>query len=154
MIRRRSDLSVLHLLNAVFSPLTGRDLYLAEQMKAGIDSALANEADTADRGSLASAIGRLRDRLGVPEGDGFFHLDARDTAGSLFARQLVVDGLKSLAPFQNATLLVTNLRDALCPAGRRWTRRKREDYDEAVGFLSSLVASRKRQSANLNVLFL
>jgi hypothetical protein len=154
MTQRRSDLSVLHLLNAVFAPLTGRDLYLAEQIKAGIDSALA-ESPGADPGSaVADAIARLRTVLEVAPGDGFFHWDARGAPGSLFARQQVVDGLKRLAPFQNATLLVTNLRDALCPAGRRWTSRRRGEYDETVHFISTLAAARKRDSANLSVLFL
>lgn len=154
MTRRRSDLSVLHLLNAVFAPLTGRDLYLAEQIKAGIDSALAAQPD-ADLGSaVAEAIDRLRGVLEVAPGDGFFHWDARGAPGSLFARQQVVEGLKHLAPFQNATLLVTNLRDALCPAGRRWTGRRRGEYDEAVHFISTLAAARKRTNANLSVLFL
>lgn len=152
--RRANDLSVLHLLNAVFAPLTGRDLYLAEQLKAGIDHAIAGNLD-ADRSSLfADAVNRLRDVLGVPEGDGFFHLDASSAHGSLFARQQIVDGLKGLAPFQNATLLVTNLRDALCPTGRRWTKRRRGEYDETVEFISDLAASRTRKSTNLTVFFL
>lgn len=154
MIRRRSDLSVLHLLNAVFAPLTGRDLYLAEQIKAGIDSALAADP-AADRSTaFARAIDRLREVLGVSQSDGFFHWDAREAHGALFARQQVVDGLKGLAPFQNATLLVTNLRAALCPAGKRFTSRRRREYDEAVHFISSLAAARKRDTSNLNVLFL
>ncbi|HUG12996.1 MAG TPA: hypothetical protein VMM36_18405 [Opitutaceae bacterium] len=154
MTRRRSDLSVLHLLNAVFAPLTGRDLYLAEQIKAGIDTALADRPEAERSSAVADAINRLRGVLEVSPGDGFFHWDARSAPGSLFARQQVVEGLKGLAPFQNATLLVTNLRDALCPAGKRWTSRRRGDYDEAVEFISTLAASRKRTNANLSVLFL
>ena len=154
MTRRRSDLSVLHLLNAVFAPLTGRDLYLAEQIKAGIDTALSDRPEEERSSAIADAINRLRGVLEVSPGDGFFHWDARSAAGSLFARQQVVEGLKGLAPFQNATLLVTNLRDALCPAGRRWTSRRRGEYDEAVEFISSLAAARKRTNANLSVLFL
>jgi hypothetical protein len=154
MMRRRSDLTVLHLLNAVFAPLTGRDLYLAEQIKAGIDSALADRPEEERSSAVADAINRLRSVLNVSPGDGFLHWDARSAAGSLFARQQVVEGLKSLAPFQNATLLVTNLRDALCPAGKRWTSKRRGEYDEAVAFISNLAATRKRDSANLNVLFL
>ncbi len=156
MSKRRADLSILHLLNAVFAPLTGQDLYLAEQMKAGIDSALAGETEGDRDSKFASAIDRLRDVLGVPSGDGFFHWDARNapaSPGSLFARQEVVDGLKRLAPCANATLLVTNLRSALCPKGRRWTSRRRGEYDEAVQFISSLAAARKRRTSNLTVLF-
>lgn len=154
MTQRRSDLSVLHLLNAIFAPLTGRDLYLAEQIKAGIDSALADHPDADPSAAVADAINRLRGVLDVASGDGFFHWDARGAPGSLFARQQVVDGLKRLAPFQNATLLVTNLRDALCPAGKRFTSRRRGEYDEAVHFISTLAAARKRTNANLSVLFL
>jgi len=151
--RRKPDLSILHLLNAVFAPLTGQDLYLAEQIKAGIDSAIAANPHIDRSSAFVDAINRLRDVLGVPKADGFFHLDASSAPGSLFARQQVVEGMKGLAPYQNATLLVTNLRDALCPSGRRWTKRRRGEYDETVGFISDLAASRKRASTNLTVLF-
>lgn len=157
MTERRDDLPILHLLNALFAPLTGRDLYLAEQMKAGIDSALADAPDGDCNSQFASAIGRLREVLGVPPGDGFFHWDARAapaSPASLFARQEVADGLKQLAPCTNATLLVTNLKAALCPKGRRWTSRRRSEYDDTVNFISSLAAARKRRTSNLTVLFL
>ncbi len=63
-------------------------------------------------------------------------------------------GLKKLAPFRESTLLVTNLRPALIPPGRRATGRRQRDYDEALAFIRELAASRTVRGANLQLLFL
>ena len=88
---------------------------------------------------------------------GFFHWDAGadDTGASpLFTRAGVMQGLKQLAAFPESTLLVTNLRTAHCPSARRWTERRRRDYDDTLTLIRDLAAARSRRSANLNLLFL
>jgi len=66
----------------------------------------------------------------------------------------VLAGLKDLARFREATLLVTNLRPALCPPNHRWTARRQQEYDEALALIRDLAAARSRASASLNILFL
>ena len=63
-------------------------------------------------------------------------------------------GLRSLAPFRDSTLLVTNLRPALLPASHRATPRRQRDYEEALAFIRDLTAARTVRSANLQLLFL
>jgi len=63
-------------------------------------------------------------------------------------------GLKNLARYREATLLVTNLRPALCPPDRRWTARRQQEYDESLALIRDLAAARSRPSASLNLLFL
>jgi hypothetical protein len=65
-----------------------------------------------------------------------------------------MQGLKQLAAYPQSTLLVTNLRAAHCPPARRWTERRRRDYDDALGFIRDLAAARSRRDANMNLLFL
>ncbi len=65
-----------------------------------------------------------------------------------------MSGLRHLAPFREATLLVTNLRPALIPPERRATARRRRDYAEALAFIQDLTAARTTRSANLQLLFL
>jgi hypothetical protein len=156
---RPLQLRRLHFLNALFAPLTGHDLYLAQQ----IDDAIATSLGEAEeRGpndpSFVAAAAQLFQRLcSAQTPHGFFHWDAQaDDGGALplFTRAGVMQGLKQLATFPESTLLVTNLRAAQCPPKRRWTERRRREYDEALTFIRELAAARSRRNANLNLVFL
>jgi hypothetical protein len=164
---RSPKLRRLHFLNALFAPLTGSDLYLAEQ----IDAAITTDLDEALGQSTAEgqavelhdpafveATARLFARLcSAQPQHGFFHFDAAadDTgAAPLFARAGLMQGLKQLAPFSESTVLVTNLRAAHCPPDRRWTEKRQRAYDDTLGLLRELTAARTRRNANVNLLFL
>jgi hypothetical protein len=161
----RDDLRRLHFINALFADLTGRDLYLAQQIKSAIAFSLAElAAQTAAHPEFAAkfdaefnaAAAHLLAKLfaGNPR-TGFFHWDAALTpaaATPLFARAELMTGLKQLARFRESTLLVTNLRPALIP--RRATPRRQRDYEEALAFIRALTAARTRPSADLQLLFL
>ncbi len=164
---RSPKLRRLHFLNSLFAPLTGSDLYLAEQ----IDAAITTDLDEAV-GSAASdnspvephdpafvaAAAKLFERLcSAQPKHGFFHFDAAadDTGASpLFARAGLMQGLKQLAAFSESTVLVTNLRIAHCPPDRRWTEKRQRNYDETLSLLRELTAARTRRTANVNLLFL
>ena len=152
------DLPALHLLNTVLAGVTGHDLYYAEQLKAGIDQALADAGNALGTASFAAAVLELQHRLGGgAEEHGFAHWDAAQSPGapdSLWSRQQVVDLLKRIAPYGDATLLITNLRAAFCPPGRRWTSRRLSAYHEVLAFLAELAAARKRRHATLTVMVL
>jgi hypothetical protein len=156
---RSPQLRRLHFLNALFAPLTGHDLYLAQQ----IDDAIATSIGEAEqRGPsdpvFVAAAARLFERLcSAKPRHGFFHWDAGaddNGASPLFARAGVMQGLKSLAAFPESTLLVTNLRAAHCPPDKRWTERRQRAYDDSLSLIRDLAAARSRRSANLNLLFL
>ncbi len=158
----------LHFLNALFAGVTGHDLYLAQQIQSAIAASLeaapvpAAEPPSAAEGpadpAFAAAAARLLERLcGGRQDHGFFHWDAAESAAGatpLFARERVLAGLKRLAPFREATLLVTNLGPAHCPPRRRWTSRRRREYGESLALIRELAAARSRRSASVNLLFL
>jgi hypothetical protein len=163
---RPASLRRLHFLNALFAPLTGHDLYLAQQIDAAITTSLADArngigdddvvepTDPAFVAAAAELFGRL---CAAKPAHGFFHWDASgDTAGAspLFARAGLMEGLKRVAPYSESTVLVTNLRSAHCPPRRRWTARRRKEYDDTLAFLGELAAARTRRGASLNLLFL
>ncbi|MBI2518228.1 MAG: hypothetical protein HYV95_15205 [Opitutae bacterium] len=158
---RSAKLRRLHFLNALFAPLTGHALYLAEQIDAAITTSLDDTTrdertpnDPAFVNAAATLFGRL---CATQPRHGFFHWDAAaDTAGAdpLFARAGLMQGLKQLAPFDESTVLVTNLRSAHCPPDRRWTERRRRAYDDTLTLLRELTAARTRRGASVNVLFL
>ena len=156
---RPLQLRRLHFLNALFAPLTGHDLYLAQQIDDAITTSLGDAEERAPTDpSFAAAAAKLFERLcSAQPAHGFFHWDAgADDAGAapLFARAGVMRGLKQLATYPESTLLVTNLRAAHCPPERRWTERRRREYDEALAYIRQLAAARTRRSANVNLLFL
>ncbi len=156
---RSPQLRRLHFLNALFAPLTGHDLYLAQQIDAAITSSLpeAEERAPSDPAFVNAAATLFARLCSAQTAHGFFHWDASaDDAGAspLFARAGVMQGLKQLSAFPESTLLVTNLRAAHCPPAKRWTERRRRDYDDALGFIRDLAAARSRRDANMNLLFL
>ncbi len=165
--RSRDDLRRLHFINALFAHATGQDLYLAEQIKAAISFGLAEfetrvaehpwAAKTYDAMFNAAAAQLLARIFAGRPLHGFYHWDASLTlagATPLFTRAEVMTGLKKLAPFREATLLITNLRPALIPPTARATARRKRDYEEALAFIRDLAASRTVRGANLQLLFL
>jgi hypothetical protein len=156
---RSPQLRRLHFLNALFAPLTGQDLYLAQQIDDAITTSLGEaEARGPSDPAFIAAAARLFQRLSAARPQhGFFHWDAgEDDAGAspLFARAGLMQGLKQLAPFTESTLLVTNLRAAHCPPDRRWTARRQQNYDESLSLIRDLAAARSRRDASLNLFFL
>jgi hypothetical protein len=167
-ISPRAELRRLHFVNALFAHVTGQDLYLAQQIKEAIAFSLAElEAqttahpdfaktyDAAFNAAAADLLAKLS-AIHLPR-HGFFHWDASLTLASatpLFTRAEVMAGLKHLAPFRDATLLITNLRPAVIPPTRRATPKRQREYAEAVDFIHDLTAARTSRHANLQLLFL
>jgi len=157
----------LHFINALFSHVTGSDLYLAGQIKEAIAFSLADlEAQMREHPDFAQrydeAFNQAATRLmaecfrNLPA-HGFYHWDAAHTksaATPLFARAELMEGLKRLSPFRESTLLITNLRPALIPAGVRATPRREREYLELLDFIRDLAAARTPKFANLQLLLL
>ena len=167
MKRTRDDLRRLHFINELFASVTGRDLYLAEQIKTAITFSLGElEAQTAEHPEFAATFNTafnaaaatlLAKLFGELPKHGFFHWDAAATphaATPLFTRAGIMTGLKQLAPYRESTLLVTNLRPALLPPAKRATPRRERDYTEALAFIRELTAARTARTASLQLLFL
>jgi hypothetical protein len=141
----RDELRRLHFINALFSQVTGHDLYLAHQIKAGIAFSLSElEKQAAEHpeyeakfdAAFAAAAGRLLEKFCAQSpAHGFFHWDAARTLHSatpLFARAELMAGLKFLAAYRESTLLV----------------------DEILSFIRELAAARTTRHADLQIIFL
>jgi hypothetical protein len=165
--RSRDDLRRLHFINALFAHATGQDLYLAEQIRSAISFSLAEfeakiaahpwAARTYEAMFNAAAATLLVKVFARQPLHGFYHWDASLTLASatpLFTRAEIMAGLRTLAPFRDATLLITNLRPALIPPTGRATARRKRDYEEALQFIRELAAARTLRDSNLHLLFL
>jgi hypothetical protein len=157
----------LHFVNALFAQATGRDLYLAEQIRAAIALSVTELQERAvaaggpapdEEAAFNAAAAELLARLFARQPrHGFYHWDAALTLASptpLFTRAEIMTGLRRLAGYREATLLVTNLRRALVPPGHRATRRRQRDYEEALALIRDLAAARTAASTELHLLFL
>lgn len=167
MRRDPAELRRLLFINALFSEATGHDLYLAEQIRSAIACGLAELEARAGRepadgpaydAAFTAAAAELLARLfeGRPR-HGFYHWDASLGLASptpLFTRAEIMAGLRRLAGYPEATLLVTNLRPALLPPTRRATPRRRREYVEALAFIRDLAAARTGRGTELHLLFL
>lgn len=167
MSRDSAELRRLHFVNTLFAHVTGHDLYLAQQICEAITFSLAElqaqveahpefaaKFDAAFNAAAAALL--ARHFADVPQ-YGFYHWDASLTLASatpLFSRAEILTGLKHLAPYREAMLLVTNLRPALVPPTHRATPRRKRDYAEALAFIRDLAAARTARNANLQLLFL
>jgi hypothetical protein len=163
----RDDLRRLHFVNALFARLTGDDLYLARQIQDAIAFSLAELAEQTREhpefaarydAAFTAAAARLLETFFASQPDhGFFHWDALGTLTSatpLFARAELMTGLKRLARFREATVLVTNLRAAFLPPDQRETPARRRAYADALAYVQDLTAARTRPDADLRLLFL
>lgn len=154
---RSPQLRRLHFLNALFAPLTGHDLYLAQQLDDAIASTFADarERTPSDPDFVRAAAALFAKLCGARGSHGFFHFDADTTGGTpLFARANLMSGLKQLALCDEATVLVTNLRAAHTTPTGRMSPKRRRDYDDTLDLLRHLTAARTRRGANVNLLFL
>ena len=160
----RDELRRLHFINALFAHATGQDLYLAQQIKDAIAFNLAEfEAKIAEHpwaaktyeamfnAAAATLLAKIFARQPL---HGFYHWDASLTLASptpLFTRAEVMAGLRKLAPYREATLLITNLRPALIPPSARATARRKREYEEALAFIRDLAAARTVRGSNLQL---
>lgn len=163
----RAELRRLHFIDALFSHITGHDLYLAQQIKDAIAFTLADlqrqvsehpeqsaQYDVAFNAAAADLLSKI---FGQLPRHGFYHWDAglsEVAAAPLFTRAEVMAGLKHLAPYRESTLLITNLRPAFLPAGRRVSPRRQREYAETLAFIHDLAAARTSRHAELQLLFL
>jgi hypothetical protein len=160
-MKSRETLKKLYFINSVFPEITGNDLYFADQIRRAVEGAAASRK-SADDGpetgesfeDFREAVLRLREKLPASS-EGFAHWDAGacpDGFSPLWARGELIGILKRLASEPQATLLVTNLAESVRPRGRRWTRRSRREYGEAIAFIRDLARRWSRPSARLKLI--
>ncbi len=154
------SLAALYFINTLFADLTGHDLYLAQQIQAGIEQALGEEAGKTGLSDqhFISAVAELVEKTrSESDSFGFSHWNCRTGRSGfepLWARQEAISILKKLAPYPRATLLVTGLREAVRPPGRRWSRRLHREYTEAVEMIQDLARQWTTPSAEVTLLVL
>lgn len=156
-INSKEDLAKLHFVQNLFGQATGEDPYLIQNIKEAIELSL-KEEESLDESidTFAEVAMRLfRDQPFLDASYGFFHLDlSKRGFDPLFIREELVAGFKKVSGFDNCLILVTGLRRAICPDGRRFTQRLRAKYDDAIAYIDEMALKWRTENSDLSILYL
>ncbi|MDX2108865.1 MAG: hypothetical protein SFY80_01355 [Verrucomicrobiota bacterium] len=151
------ELAKLHCLKALFRSTTGQDPVLAGYLKAAIDfSVTGDSALPAPILQFTAAALDLAEKQD-PDSDcsyGLEHIELRGrTWDPLWMREELIGALKRLAGYEHCLLLVTGLREGVCPQGRPFTSRRKQSVQDAVAYIDALAARYASASAKLTLLY-
>ena len=109
--------------------------------------------------SLRSSANKLANLHFGREGEGgvafaHWHVEGPEDCAPLWLRRAIIAKMKSLSGRRHACLLVTGLREAVCPEGGYWTRRREARYRRMREWIDGLAATWAPKGANLQVIVL
>ena len=149
-------LAKLQCINALFADTTGRDPYLAESLCEAIEFAIAGGSGRPSTLVEFSekAIELRRQRQGTPPSFQLRHLNLRECSyDPLFVRKQLLDGLKQLAGYQRALLVVSGLAEAVKRAAPR-ARHLAQRHEEARRYIDAVTAGFASAGACITILYL
>ena len=115
------------------------------------------EAGQVELGRYVKKLARLHfGDQGEPDhiGFGHWHVPQLEVFSALWIRQAIVREMKKLAGRREALLLVTGLRESVCPPGRYWTHARQQEYDRVRGWIDELVCAWASRGSKLQVVVL
>ena len=83
-----------------------------------------------------------------------WHVPTVENFSPLWIRQAIVVEMKKLAGRRAALLLVTGLREAVCPDGAYWTKKRQQQYDRVRGWIDELACAWATRGSQLQVVVL
>ncbi|PXA03278.1 hypothetical protein DDZ13_12695 [Coraliomargarita sinensis] len=108
-------------------------------------------------GSYVEKLARLHfGEGGEPASMGFshWHVPQLEVFSALWIRQAIVGEMKKLAGRREALLLVTGLREAVCPRGKYWTQARQSEYERVRGWIEELACAWATRGSQLQVVVL
>ncbi len=152
-----SELAKAHCVHSLFGRLTGRDPYLAGQIKTAIELSLTGSTDrTAPLESFTeAALDLFRKQSPLAASWGFAHLDlSQKPFDPLWVQAEFIKSLKNLAGYEETLLVVSGLRISFCPEGKYWTRRVQDRYENALSYIDDLAAKWTTPNTAFTVLYI
>ena len=83
-----------------------------------------------------------------------WHVPTLEDFSPLWIRQAIVAEMKKLAGRRAALLLVTGLRESVCPEGKRWTKVSEAQYQRVRGWIDVLACAWATRGSQLQVVVL
>lgn len=148
------DLSKLQVICSLFANVVEDDLYYANQIKDSIEAALPEDKRKSPQAFLAMAEELSRDIGESISREAFRVVKAEedDAPYSLLnLRSQLLGALKSICRFDSGLVVLTGLKDAICPSGRRWTQTRKREYEETIAYARDFCRQRSRPSSRLSL---
>ena len=82
------------------------------------------------------------------------HLPTREDCDPLWVRQEIVEKMKALSGRPAGSLLVTGLREALCPLGSYWTQARQTQYQSVCDWIDRLACEWASRGSQLQVILI
>lgn len=155
-VKSKEELAKLHCVLNLFGENTGDDPYLVRHLKDAIDASLVEESgDAKGLDEFVDAAFRLaNEQPGLRASYGLFHLDLRGRGfDPLFIRDELVRGLRTVAGYRRALVVVTGLREAIVGSARYFTSKRREQLDDATRYIDEVAAQWTTENTELNLLY-
>lgn len=155
-IKSKEELAKLHCVLNLFGENTGDDPYLVRHLKDAIDASLVEEVGTSHSlDDFAAAAFRLAEgQPGIHASYGLFHLDLRGRGfDPLFIRSELVQGLRRIAGYRRALVVVTGLRESIIGPSGYFTTKRREEVDAATAYIDEFAAQWTTENTELNILY-
>lgn len=152
--KRGRDLSKLQIVCSLFSKTVSNDLYFAQQIKESIEASLPPDQTKLTEPFIYRAkelVAKLEDSpletaLEIVEAE-----SSNTSFSMLDLRANLLDALKRICRFDSGLVVLTGLKEAICPPGRRWSKNKKQDYEEAISFAREFCHKRSRPTSTLSL---
>ena len=156
---RTDPVDQLRTLNEILARSGASEPERAEHARRALDFFSREQIESAGALSLrdcASQLARLHLGDDATSELAFTHWHVPDLEASspLWIRQAIVKEMKKLAGRRVGLLLVTGLREAICPEGRRWTHAKEAQYQRVRSWIDELACAWATRGSQLQVVVL
>lgn len=149
----QAELSKLQIIATLFASTFGEDLYYAAQIKASIEAALPegkhNDIATFIHYAEQLATQVAQETKASPVG----LVPTQDDHGFsiLNLRAQLLAAIKKTCHSNRPLVVLTGLKEAICPTGKRWTPRRKQEYQEAIAYARDFCHARSRPSSKLSL---
>lgn len=156
---RADTLEQLRTLNEFLARTQGADPEGAEHARRILDFFELEAVDELDRLSLETCAEKLASmHLGDEElrqvAFAHWHVPSASHCSPLWIRQAIVTEMKKLAGRRQALLLVTGLREAICPERGYWTKAREAQHRRVRDWIDELVCAWATRGSQLQVIVL
>ena len=156
---KADTLEQLRVLNELLARTSGADPEGAEHARRILDFFAVEAEDDWERLSLESCAAKL---ASMHLGDealrqiafAHWHVPSSSCCSPLWIRQAIVAEMKKLAGRQQALLLVTGLREAICPERGYWTKAREAQYRRVRDWIDALACAWASRGSQLQVIVL
>ena len=155
-----NPLDQLRSLNEIFASAGSSNVEQAEHARKAIDFYGSEQKNNADcNPSLESGAAKLAQlHLGQATTSGIsychWHVPNTESTSPLWIRHAIVAEMKKLAGRRYALLLVTGLREAICPEGKRWTNARECQFRLVRNWINELACAWASRESKLQVVIL